>query len=710
MQDLFHQTGEVKQDIRFPGNYPEPEEQPEFLYDTGCHLEPGLGSRSQTGLTVAVLYLLLPSMNRRWPSPLALLLLPLTTVSPLLSWLAPPAVAQVQAADLQGHWAQTCLRSLAQQNILPLYPDGNFRPNAVVTRAEYAALIQRTFPQRTATQKPIQYRDLRNHPQASAIQYSQQTGFWLNEGRDEFKPDQLITRSQVFGGLANGLRFSTKQSAAQDLRAAFKDGRQVPDYLRNAVAAALENRLIINYPEVKRLNANQPMRRAELGASLCQALPNLAATVPVQYVASLGTPVATRPRPSQPTPTPPGAVVVPVIPGSGAIGQPGQPGSVVLPDPSLPPVIPPRIPSQEIRGVWITNIDSPVLFEASLLRGAMQDLKRLNFNTVYPVVWNWGYTVYPSQVARRVTGYAIDPRYPGLQNRDPLAEIVALGRQQGITVIPWFEFGLMAPADSELATRNPDWLTQRQDGSKVWMQGEYPRVWLNPLKPEVQAFVLDLVDELVTRYNVDGIQFDDHFGLGVEFGYDPYTIALYKQENGGKEPPKNPKDPAWVKWRADKITDLMGRIHQRIKARRPNAIVALSPNSYKFAYENSLQDWDTWRQRGYVEELMLQVYRTDLQAFENELMQPEVQAARLHIPVGIGVLTGLRNRPTPMYLVQEKLRISRDRGFSGVSFFFYETMWNMSNESREYRQSTFESMFAPKVTRPSVVSGSWMPW
>lgn len=650
-------------------------------------------------------------MNRRWHSHLAILLLPLTSVSSALTVWSTPAQAQVQGADLRGHWAENCLRSLAQQNILPLYPDGNFRPDASVTRADYADLIQRTFPQRATFQKPIQYRDIRNSPNARAIQYSQQTGFWLNEGRDEFKPGQMITRSQVFGGLANGLRFTTKQSATRELRAAFKDGRQVPDYLRNPVMAALENRLIINYPDAKRLNANQPIRRGELGASLCQALPNLAATVPIQYVASIGTPVATAPRPGTPTPTtPPGSVVVPVFPSGGSSGQPGNPGGVLIPSPELPPIPPSRIPTQEIRGAWITNIDSPVLFEAGLLRGAMQDLKRLNFNTVYPVVWNWGYTVFPSQVAKRVTGTAIDPRYPGLQTRDPLAEITALGRQYGITVIPWFEFGFMAPSDSELATRYPDWLSQRQDGSTTWMQGEYPRVWLNPFKPEVQAFILDLVDEIVTRYNVDGIQFDDHFGLGVEFGYDPYTVALYKQENGGKEPPKNPKDPAWIKWRADKITEFMGRIHQRVKARKRNAIVALSPNSYKFAYENSLQDWDNWRQRGYVEELMLQVYRTDLQSFDNELLQPEIQAARMHIPVGVGVLTGLKNRPTPMSLVQEKIRIARDRGFSGVSFFFYETMWNMSNESREYRQSVFESVFAPPVTRPDVVSGNWMPW
>lgn len=644
-------------------------------------------------------------MNRFWQSRLAFLLLPLTSLSSVLLP-TQAGFAQTTVSDLQGHWAQRCARSLAQQNILPLYPDGSFRPNAAVTRSDYATTIQRAFPQRNAITRPIQYRDLRNQPNASAIQYTQQTGFWLNEGRDEFRPEQTITRSQVFGGLANGLRYTAKPSTTRDLRAAFKDGRLVPDYLRNSVSAALDNRLIINYPDVQRLNPNQPMRRAEFAAALCQAVPNLAATIPLQYVANVGTPVAA-PQPNRPTGNTPGSVIVPTVP-SGT-SQPSIPGGGVIPPFEPTPVTPPRIPTQEIRGAWITNIDSPILFNAKLLQDAMQDLARLKFNTVYPVAWNWGYTLYPSQVAKRVTGYAIDPRYPGLQGRDPLAEIVQQGREKGITVIPWFEFGFMAPADSELAMKYPDWLTQRQDGAKVWMQGEYPRVWLNPFKPEVQQFILDLVDEIVSKYNVDGIQFDDNLGLDTQFGYDPYTIALYKQENGGKEPPKDPKDPVWMKWRADKITNFMARIHQRVKARKPNAIVALSPNSQKFSYENYLQDWNTWRERGYIEELMLQVYRTDLQSFDTELLQPEVQAARLHIPVGVGVLTGLKNKPVPMNIVQQKIQIARDRGFSGVSFFFYETMWNLSNESPEYRKSMFESIFAPTVTRPSIITGNWTP-
>jgi uncharacterized lipoprotein YddW (UPF0748 family) len=116
-----------------------------------------------------------------------------------------------------------------------------------------------------------------------------------------------------------------------------------------------------------------------------------------------------------------------------------------------------------------------------------------------------------------------------------LKEMIQQGHQKGMRVIPWFEFGLMAPADSELAKRHPDWLTNRRDGSKIKKDDPnnpiHDRVLLNPFKPEVQQFIKDLVVEVVSNYDVDGIQLDDHFGLPSDFGYDDFTVQLYKKEH-----------------------------------------------------------------------------------------------------------------------------------------------------------------------------------
>jgi uncharacterized lipoprotein YddW (UPF0748 family) len=374
-------------------------------------------------------------------------------------------------------------------------------------------------------------------------------------------------------------------------------------------------------------------------------------------------------------------------------------------------------PTQELRGVWLTNIDSDVLFSRDRLKKGIRRLANLNFNTVYPTVWNWGYTLYPSKVAEAAIGSS-QRLYPDVGNtgkpdiregeqgdRDMLKELIILAHAKNISVIPWFEFGLMAPANSDLAKRHPDWLTQRRDGNTIVKEGQDPRVWLNPFHPEVQQLIANLLVEIVANYNVEGIQLDDHFGLPVELGYDPFTVNLYQQEHQGKSPPKNPKDKAWMRWRADKMTDLMAKIFTAVKAKNPKALISLSPNPAAFSYDVFLQDWTTWEQMGYIEELVIQVYRKDRNRFLMELERPELQRARQHIPVSIGILSGLKNRDVPMSWIQQQVEWVRDRQFAGVSFFFYETLWTSTTESTNRRSDGINSLFPQAIGRPLLSTG-----
>jgi uncharacterized lipoprotein YddW (UPF0748 family) len=366
-----------------------------------------------------------------------------------------------------------------------------------------------------------------------------------------------------------------------------------------------------------------------------------------------------------------------------------------------------RSPASELRGVWLTNIDSDVLFERDRLKNSLQRLKSLNFNTVYPTVWNWGYTLYPSKVAANVIGRSLDPT-PGLQGRDMLKEVVQEGHKQGLTVIPWFEFGFMAPADSELAKRHPQWLTSLSNGKQIVKEGVHERVWLNPFRPDVQQFMQDLIVEIVKNYDIDGIQVDDHFGLPAELGYDAYTVALYKKEHRGQSPSQNPQNPEWLRWRAAKITGFFKRVFRAIKASKKDCLVSVAPNPQRFSYNYFLADWQKWERLGLVEDLVLQVYRNDLNVFISELEYPEVKAAKSHIPVSIGILTGLKNRSVPMQQIQTQVQKVRDRNFAGVSFFFYETLWNISQEKPQDRQTAFQKIFPTPVGYPNLLTG-WKP-
>ena len=351
----------------------------------------------------------------------------------------------------------------------------------------------------------------------------------------------------------------------------------------------------------------------------------------------------------------------------------------------------------EIRGVWLTKIDSDVLLSRDRLSNAVDRMARLNFNTLYPTVWERGYTLYPSTVAERVVGRAIAPT-PGLQGRDFLAELVEQSHQQGLSVIPWFEFGLKAPANSELVRRHPDWLTYRRNATRIAKGDRNNRVWLNPFHPLVQRFIVSLVAEIVTKYDVDGIQIDDHFGLPIDLGYDTFTASLYQRENRGRRPPRNPRDPAWMRWRANKITQLMTQIFKAVKTRKPNCLVTLAPNSQDYAYRTSLQDWRTWEQRGLVEEIVLQVYRDDLKTFVKELDRPEIKAAIRRVPVSVGILVGLKNRSVPIERIQQQVQAVRNRGFAGVSFFYYESLGN--------RDAAFQSLFPTPILRPNITQSA----
>jgi hypothetical protein len=106
---------------------------------------------------------------------------------------------------------------------------------------------------------------------ASAIQTSYTTGFMSGYPGNVFEPAQNIPRVQVLVALANGLNYSVSQ-APETILQAYADASGIPNYARNSVAAATENRLVVNYPNVQFLNPNQTATRAEVAAFIYQSL------------------------------------------------------------------------------------------------------------------------------------------------------------------------------------------------------------------------------------------------------------------------------------------------------------------------------------------------------------------------------------------------------------------------------------------------------
>ncbi len=387
-------------------------------------------------------------------------------------------------------------------------------------------------------------------------------------------------------------------------------------------------------------------------------------------------------------------VIVVSPPGMAQVGIPQAGTPQTQPPSEIAPILPQAV-RPEIRGVWLTLNDLDVMKDRTKVQDAMNQLGRLNFNTIYPVVWNSGYVAYPSAVAQQ---QGIQPFvYQGSDGHDILADVVDRAHRQGLLVLPWFEFGFMTPLTSELAVNHPEWLTQQRNGEQTSISGAGEVAWLNPFHPGVQQFITSLVVEVMTQYEVDGIQFDDNMSLPREFGYDAYTRSLYKKETK-KDVPANPADQAWMRWRANKITAFMTQLKQAVRERKPTAIVSISPNYYEFAYKFHLQDWLAWVQQGIADELIVQVYRPNLQGFIEKISRPEIQIAQQKIPTGIGIFTGQRTNPVSIRQIQEQTQAARDRGL-GVAYFYYESLWDISPESRSDRQAGFQALFPAPAYR-----------
>lgn len=496
------------------------------------------------------------------------------------------------------------------------------------------------------------------HWAAEMIQTTYRGGWLSGYPEGSFLPNQAMPRAQVLVALTSGLGMQAQHLPEILLKHFLDDWKLIPAYANQGVTAALEHSLVVNYPLVRRLNPLTPATRADVAAFLYQALTQ-----------STG-------KPSQISPQ--------YLVGGGT----GNVGKQV----------------QELRGVWLTNVDSEVLFSRANLETAVQRLAQCHFNTLYPTVWHSGFSLFNSEVCQRVIGER-KRTYPGVdrhpqedaqQQRDMLQECIDLGRRHGMSVIAWLEYGFMIRPNHPLQQRYPHWYTHQRDGTRL---DKHNLEWLNPLHPEVQQFFLDMVDELLAQYDVDGIQIDDHFGLPAAFGYDDYTVNLYQKENRLLAP-ANAKDSRWISWRANKITEFTNKLAQQVKARKPGAIFSVSPNPPEFSYQNFLQDWPAWVKGGHVDEIIVQTYRWDMPSFTNELSKLSTIPAMKQVPISIGVLSGLKKRPMPLPMLKQQCQAVRAQGYAGMSFFFYESLWQPADEKPELRPQTLKTLFNPSVGRP----------
>ena len=356
---------------------------------------------------------------------------------------------------------------------------------------------------------------------------------------------------------------------------------------------------------------------------------------------------------------------------------------------------PPR-PFERRVGVWLTNSPSPLYYDSGRIQAAVDALAATGFNTLYPNVWSRGATFHRSRWAPMEPTLAqVNP------NLDPICNLTRAARRRGMQVVPWFEYGLMEPGDAEVVRQHPEWLLRRADGSALFaMHGaslatsplKDLRVWLNPAHPGVRARFIGLIVEIVQRCDVDGIQLDDHFAWPVELGYDDTTRALYRAETG-QEPPLDPNDRFWMRWRRQQLTSLLRELRARLQTVQGprRLVISLSPGPFRFAYNQWLQDWELWALGGLIDDLVVQNYAYSITGFSRDLDQPALVKARTWgIPVEIGILAGFGARTPTMDTLSQKVQLAAQRGH-GVIYFYWEGLWgnHAGREGGPYRRAVF---------------------
>lgn len=296
---------------------------------------------------------------------------------------------------------------------------------------------------------------------------------------------------------------------------------------------------------------------------------------------------------------------------------------------------------------------------------------------------------------------------------DPLAYALATAHAKGLRVHAWMNlFNLARNAEAVVVKRlgRGAILTDSRGRSLL----DYPNLqpgdgfsldtpgyWLDPAHPGVQAYLLQVILELVDRYpTLDGLHFDyirypyalpmipgsRHLSAGLDFGYGGETLRRFGAETG-LDPRRVKEDAAvaeaWDHWRREQLTKFLRRLRTGVRKRNPRIVLSAALLSWvDRAYLIAFQDWRRWMEEGLLDVGIIMNYTRDGRLFGYLSRQAMAFRGRGKIYVGLGAY--LFERPEVLLQqIEDAKRVEAD----GVVLFSYDNLLQRDGFFRAVRQA-----------------------
>jgi len=350
-----------------------------------------------------------------------------------------------------------------------------------------------------------------------------------------------------------------------------------------------------------------------------------------------------------------------------------------------------QLSSLETRCLWIVRES---MYNESTIDSALVYAYQSNYDIVFVQVRGRGYAFYDSEIVPKHP--KIDPGF------DPLEYTITLGNALGIEVHVWMNSYILWSSKYEpenihhLYHVHKEWTEANIHGkmdSKINLSVPQSRQWegiyLSPLHPEVNPYLLSVYSEIIYEYNVDGIHLDYIRFQDEMYGYNKNGMDIFEKlydinprniirgiptRLGWDQEFADSMKVAWKQFRQDAVSELVNDIFGSIQQSGKNISLsaAVKPNLVE-ARNRWNQDWGRWVQEGYIDFVVPMNYFKDIRHFNNSV---QIMKSNLHIDDMNRIIMGISTHNQDAQSAADKILLSRLNGFKGVSIFSYNAHKN----------------------------------